>query len=139
MAILKTEILGSYIEINYETNEHEKLIKLIQNFKKRLEEFPVNVKTNNKTIIFLAALKIEDQLEDMKKIVLDNQINKKLIDDQKVSIEKLKEEIIITKDKLNDHNLQAIKESNKNLDIMDEINTLEKEIELIKSKIKNFI
>ena len=47
MPILKTEILGSEIEINYEEVEKERLTKLINQFKKRLSEFPQNGKINN--------------------------------------------------------------------------------------------
>ena len=39
MPILKIDILGSIIEINYEQNEYDKLIYLIKNFKNRLKEF----------------------------------------------------------------------------------------------------
>ena len=64
MPILKTKILGSQIEINFEESEREKLQHLISNFKKRLNEFPDNngrISTN--TILFLAALKAEDSEE----------------------------------------------------------------------------
>ena len=64
MPILKTEILGSEIEIIYEEAEKEKLIKLINHFKQRLSEFPQNGKINDKAIIFFSALKIEDELEE---------------------------------------------------------------------------
>ena len=57
MAILKIEILDSQIQINYEINEREKLINLIENFKKRLSDFPKNERISNNTIIFLAALR----------------------------------------------------------------------------------
>ena len=139
MPIFKTEILGSHIEINYEVNEHDKLNDLIQNFKKRLEEFPNNKKVNSKTVIFLAALKIEDELKEIKKNVYDNKVDNKLIENQELSIEQLKNEIITTKNKLNDSNLKISTQTNKHLNIIDEINILEKKIELIQSKIKKFI
>ena len=39
MPILETEIFGSKIKINYRKGEKEKLIDLIDRFKKRLLEF----------------------------------------------------------------------------------------------------
>ena len=117
MPIFKTEILGSHIEINYEVNEHDKLNDLIQNFKKRLEEFPNNKKVNSKTVIFLAALKIEDELKEIKKNVYDNKVDNKLIENQELSIEQLKNEIITTKNKLNDSNLKISTQTNKHLNM----------------------
>jgi cell division protein ZapA (FtsZ GTPase activity inhibitor) len=82
MPILKTEILGSEIEIIYEEVEKERLIKLINQFKQRLSEFPQNGKINNKAIIFLSALKIEDELEENKKLLLNNKIDKNKINEK---------------------------------------------------------
>ena len=39
MPILKTEILGSKIEINYEESEKDKLEIIIEKFKERLSNF----------------------------------------------------------------------------------------------------
>ena len=77
MPILKINILGSKIEINYQKDEKEKLIRLIEQFKLRLSELE-NLKgrfSDNK-IIFLAALKVEDDIFELKK-TLNNQ--KKMI------------------------------------------------------------
>ena len=39
MPKLKTEVLGSLIEIHYETSEKDKLINIINKFKKRLLDY----------------------------------------------------------------------------------------------------
>ena len=64
MPILKVKILGFQIEINYEEKEHKKLLNLIDNFKERLSEFSINGKYQNHKIMFLAALKVEDEIYD---------------------------------------------------------------------------
>ena len=66
MPTLKTEILGSIIEINYQKAEKEKLIRLIDRLSRRISEFNHNIgKISDSRIIFLAALKAEDQLEEI--------------------------------------------------------------------------
>ena len=63
MPILKTDILGTSIEINYRDGELDKLEKIIINFKNRLKEFEIHrEKVSDSKIIFLAALKVEDKL-----------------------------------------------------------------------------
>ena len=63
MPILKTEILGSIIEINYEVSEKNQLEIIIRNFKKRLLDLKnLQSKVSDKKILFLAALKAEDEL-----------------------------------------------------------------------------
>ena len=65
MPTLKTEILGSPIEINYEESEKEKLIKIIEKFNDRLLDFEnLRGKISDKKILILAALKAEDQIID---------------------------------------------------------------------------
>ena len=76
MPNLKTNILGTQIEINFNKNEQDRLHKLIENFKIRLKEFEQNRgKVSDSKIFLLAALKLEDELEElqalMKKITLD--------------------------------------------------------------------
>ena len=67
MPIYKTNILGTIFEINYEEKEHEKLLKIIERFNTRLNEFKhIKNKVSSNKIIFLAALKIESQLEEIK-------------------------------------------------------------------------
>ena len=65
MPTLKTEILGSPIEINYEESEKDKLIKIIEKFNDRLLDFDnLRGKISDKKILILAALKAEDQIID---------------------------------------------------------------------------
>ena len=74
MPILETEIFGSKIEINYREGEKEKLIDLIDRFKKRLLEFKdLQGKVTDSKILFLAALKTEDHIFDLnEKFLLQN-------------------------------------------------------------------
>ena len=56
MPKLKTEILGSQIEINYEEGEKDKLNKIIESFNKRLLDFrDLEGKVSDNKIFFLAA------------------------------------------------------------------------------------
>ena len=53
MPILEVNILGTKIEIDYQKNEKEKLILLIERFKQRLKEFDslITKFTDNKIIL----------------------------------------------------------------------------------------
>ena len=137
MPILKTEILGSEIEIIYEEIEKERLTKLINQFKKRLSEFSQNGKINDKSIIFLSALKIEDELEENKKLLLNNKIDKNKINEKSQIISKLNNQIILLKTETNEFHSNNVIESNKYLQILKKVQNLEKLIESIKTKIKD--
>jgi len=137
MPIHKTEILGSEIEIIYEEAEKEKLIKLINQFKQRLSKFPQNGKINDKAIIFLSALKIEDELEENKKLLLNNNVDKSKINKNSQIISKLNNQIILLKTENNELHSNNVIESNKYLKVLDKVQNLEKLIESIKTKIKD--
>ena len=137
MPILKIEILGSEIEIIYEEAEKEKLIKLINQFKQRLSKFPQNGKINDKAIIFLSALKIEDELEENKKLLLNNNADKNKINENSQIISKLNKQIILLKTETNELHSNNVIESNKYLQVLDKVQNLEKLIESIKTKIKD--
>ena len=137
MPILKTDILGSEIEIIYEEVEKERLTKLINQFKKRLSEIPQNGKINDKAIIFLSALKIEDELEENKKLLLNNKIDKNKINEKSQIISKLNNQIILLKTETNEFHSNNVIESNKYLQIIKKVQNLEKLIESIKTKIKD--
>ncbi len=65
MPTLKTEILGSFIEINYDNAEKNKLKKIIEKFNNRLLDFKnLEGKVSDNKILFLAALKAEDEIYD---------------------------------------------------------------------------
>ena len=99
MPILKTEILGTDIEINYEKNEYDKLNNLIEKFKIRLSQFSNDGRASSNQILFLAALKTEDELETMeKKINVD--ANEKDLQNKNIVIENLNKEIILLKKEL---------------------------------------
>ena len=136
MPNLKTIILGTQIEINFNKNEQDRLHKLIENFKIRLKEFEQNRgKVSDSKIFLLAALKLEDELEElqalMKKITLDKN---QYVKQNKIN-EDLTKEIIILKDKLNENNLKDSQNKNSNQDILDEIEKIESTLEKIELKI----
>ena len=139
MAILKIEILGSQIQINYEINEREKLINLIENFKKRLSDFPKNERISNNTIIFLAALKVEDQLAELKIVADKNTANIEKINKQVVTINKLNNEVTFLQDQLKELNLSNIYEKNISSNALEVLNSFEKKLESIQKKIKDTI
>ena len=107
MPTLKTEILGSPIEINYEESEKNKLIKIIEKFNDRLLDFEnLRGKISDKKILILAALKAEDQIIDKS---LTKEKETEIIDNQKkaININDITQEIIQLKDiesKLSDEN-----------------------------------
>ena len=107
MPTLKTEILGSPIEINYEESEKDKLIKIIEKFNDRLLDFEnLRGKISDKKILILAALKAEDQVVD-RNIMKEKETE--IINNQKkaININDITQEIIQLKDiesKLSDEN-----------------------------------
>ncbi|SVD58242.1 uncharacterized protein METZ01_LOCUS411096 [marine metagenome] len=136
MPILKTEILGSQIEINYEASERDKLQRLISNFKHRLNEFPnKDGRISNNTILFLAALKVEDQLEEIKSLVdKHKEYNNKTIKQKKI-IERMSKEIVFLKDKVNELNTFNLSKESRNSHVMEEITKLENMLQIIQKKI----
>jgi len=139
MSVFKVEILGSQIEINYEVDEREKLISLIENFKKRLSDFPNNERVSSNTIIFLAALKAEDQLAELKIVADKDKFNLEKIDNQDILIEKLNKEAALHQKKLKELNLLNIYEKNSSTNAVERISKLEKTLESIQKKIKDSI
>ena len=123
MPILKTEILGTNIEINYEKNEYDKLNNLIEKFKLRLSQFPNDGRASSNQILFLAALKTEDELETMKKKI-DVEANKEIILLKK-ELEKIKSSSISS---IQDNTLAIV-----------EIKELGKTTKLIQSRIKESV
>jgi len=136
MPILKTEILGSEIEINFEENERKKLLHLVEAFKKRLDEFAIiNSRTSNTTILFLAGLKIEDELNEANNLVHKNTKDEIEIVEQKNIIDRLKKEIVFLKDKIKELNDFSSSQKNSNSSAIEEINKLENIIQNIHNKI----
>ena len=142
MPILETEIFGSKIEINYRKGEKEKLIDLIDRFKKRLLEFKdLQGKVTDNKILFLAALKVEDHIFDLnEKFLLQNKekiVSKNLILDLDNKIK----EIINLKDKifiLNKENKRLKDLNEKALEEIDRVNSrLSASIKRILFELKN--
>ena len=138
MPILKTEILGTVIEISYEKNEYDKLNNLIEKFKIRLSQFPNDGRASSNQILFLAALKTEDELETMRKKI-DVNANEKNLQNKNLLIEDLNKEIILLKkelEKIKSSNISNIEDNNS---VLAEIKELEKITKLIQDRIKESV
>ena len=136
MTTLKTEILGSIIEINYQEAEKEKLERLISKLRKRISEFNHNIgQISDSKIIFLAALKAEDHLEEIENLLEKKDKEKKISNDQKNIINNLTKEIISLKDQIS--KLESHKSSYEEIDFktLKNINTIEDHLDKILHKI----
>ena len=136
MPTLKTEILGSIIEINYQEAEKEKLERLISKLRGRISEFNHNIgQISDSKIIFLAALKAEDHLEEIQNLLEKKDKEKKISNDQKNIINNLTKEIISLKDQIS--KLESHKSSYEEIDFktLKNINTIEDHLDKILHKI----
>ena len=136
MPTLKTEILGSIIEINYQKAEKEKLERLISKLRGRISEFNHNIgQISDSKIIFLAALKAEDHLEEIENLLEKKDKEKKISNDQKNIINNLTKEIISLKDQIS--KLESRKSSYEEIDFktLKNINTIEDHLDKILHKI----
>ena len=136
MPTLKTEILGSIIEINYQEAEKEKLERLISKLSRRISEFNHNIgQISDSKIIFLAALRAEDYLEEIENLLEKKDKEKKINDDQKNIINNLTKEIISLKDQIS--KLESHKSSYEEIDFktLKNINTIEDHLDKILHKI----
>ena len=101
MPILETEIFGSKIEINYKKGEKEKLIDLIERFKKRLLEFKdLQGKVTDNKLLFLAALKAEDHIFDLNEKFLVQNKEKIVYKNLSLELNNKTKEIINLKDEI---------------------------------------
>ena len=136
MPILEINILGSKIEIDYQENEKEKLIYLIEQFKLRLSELEnLKVRFADNKIIFLAALKAEDTIYELKKTIQDQ---KKIINSSNVKKENIDDkikEIINIKDQVFSLNEKNQKLENQNIINMKTIEKLNQKIVSLINKI----
>ena len=128
MPTLKTEILGSSIEINYEESEKEKLIKIIEKFNDRLLDFEnLRGKISDNKILILAALKAEDQIIEKS---LAKEKETEIIDNQKkeININDITQEIIQLKDTESKLNIENSKLKNLISKAFSELDRMEKNI-----------
>ena len=128
MPTLKTEILGSPIEINYEESEKEKLIKIIEKFNDRLLDFDnLRGKISDKKILILAALKAEDQIIEKS---LTKEKETEIIDNQKkaININNITQEIVQLKDIERKLNIENSKLKNLISKASSELDKMEKNI-----------
>ena len=135
MPTLKTEILGSPIEINYEESEKDKLIKIIEKFNDRLLDFEnLRGKISDKKIIILAALKAEDQIIENS---LTNEKETEIINNKKkeININDITQEIIQLKDTESKLNIENSKLKNLISKAFSELDKMEKNIIDLTNKI----
>ena len=128
MPTLKTEILGSTIEINYQESEKDKLIKIIEKFNDRLLDFDnLRGKISDKKILILAALKAEDQVIDRS---LTKEKETEIINNKKkeININDITQEIIQLKDKESELNIENSKLKNLISKAFNELDKMEKKI-----------
>ena len=128
MPTLKTEILGSPIEINYEESEKDKLIKIIEKFNDRLLDFEnLRGKISDKKILILAALKAEDQIIEKS---LTKEKETEIIDNQKkaININDITQEIVQLKDIERKLNIENSKLKNLISKAFSELDKMEKNI-----------
>ena len=128
MPTLKTEILGSLIEINYEKSEKDKLIKIIEKFNDRLLDFEnLRGKISDKKILIFAALKAEDQIIDK---TLTKEKEEEIINNQKkaININDITQEIIQLKDIKNKLNIENNELKNLISKAFSELDNMEKNI-----------
>ena len=128
MPTLKTEILGSPIEINYEESEKEKLIKIIEKFNDRLLDFEnLRGKISDKKILILAALKAEDQIIERS---LTKEKETEIINNKKkeININDITQEIIQLKDIESKLNVENSKLKNLISKAFSELDKMEKNI-----------
>ena len=136
MPTLKIEILGSIIEINYQEAEKEKLERLISRLRERINEFNHSAgQISDSKIIFLAALKAEDHLEETENLLEKKDKEKNISDDQKNIIDNLTKEIILLKDQIS--KLEKHKSSYEEIDFktLKNINTIEDHLNKVLQKI----
>ena len=164
MPILKTDILGSSLEINYDENELEKLNKLIKNFKKKINKYPNKDRIGKFSLIFLLAIKLEDQIYELEKLLQISKENtnndKKLIENNNLEINDILKKYedglsIINKQNSDiekfENNIKSLKNdldiaNNKNLNNTDltqkalsEIENLDSNVKSLKLKISSFL
>ena len=128
MPTLKTEILGSPIEINYEESEKDKLIKIVERFNDRLLDFDnLRGKISDKKILILAALKAEDQIIEKN---LTKEKEEEIINNKKkeININDITQEIIQLKDIENKLNIENSKLKNLISKAFSELDKMEKNI-----------
>ena len=128
MPTLKTEILGSPIEINYEEFEKDKLIKIIEKFNDRLLDFEnLRGKISDKKILILAALKAEDQIIDRS---LTKEKETEILNNKKkeININDITQEIIQLKDMESKLNVENSKLKNLISKAFSELDKMEKNI-----------
>ena len=130
MPIIKTEILGTIVEINYEKEEKDRLEHIINKFNERVLDFKnLEGKISDAKILYLAALKAEDEVADL----LKQRIEEKDKKNSKINtIEEVNKEIIKLKDKIEELRTE-------NINLKNLCSTAYAELEKIENNIDGFI
>jgi len=132
----KTEILGSIIEINYEENEKNKLLKIISQFNDRLSDFKnLQGKISDNKILFLTALKAEDKIDDLINQIAKNKENHIKKNEQSLYQNELTKEIIKLKDKVKELNIESERLANIHSIAFEELDKIEIQLNNFTNKI----
>ena len=138
MPNLKTEILGLEVEISYQKDEKNKLLRIINKFNSRIKEFEhASGQVTQSKIIYLAALKAEDYIEEIEQVLQNKSKEEIDYNNYQKIIENLTKEIILLKDsldKLKEKNSYLEKNNNLNLK---KIEKIEKILDRVNNKIIN--
>ena len=136
MPTLKTEILGSIVEIKYQEAEKEKLERIISRFSDRISEFNHNIaQITDSKIIFLAALKVEDQLEEIENLLEKKDKEKEISKGQTNRINNLTKEIISLKDQISKLESNELLYEDTNTKVLNAVNAIEVQLDKVIQKI----
>jgi len=139
MPTLKTTIFNSAIDLNYEIEDKDKLLQLVENLNNRLKKYNyLNGKVSDSKIIILASLAIEDDLMEQKKLISKQLSTSSDLKVKEVQVEKLSSEIVILKDKILLLELKLNEINKRDFLIEDEIDEINNQVEHLNKSILSF-
>jgi len=139
MPTLKTTIFNSAIDLNYEIEDKDKLLQLVENLNNRLKKYNyLNGKVSDSKIIILASLAIEDDLMEQKKLISKQFSTSSDLKVKEVQVEKLSSEIVILKDKILLLELKLNEINKRDFLIEDEIDEINNQVEHLNKSILSF-
>ena len=138
MPKLKTTILNSSIDINYEEGDKDKLLQLIENLNNRLKKYNhLKGKVSDNKIIILASLEVEDELIEKQKLISAQSLISNALKAKELQVEKLSSEIISLKDKIHQLESKLDESNNKDFLVENEIDEINKQIENLNKSMLN--
>jgi len=139
MPTLNTTIFNSAIDLNYEIEDKDKLLQLVENLNNRLKKYNyLNGKVSDSKIIILASLAIEDDLMEQKKLISKQFSTSSDLKVKEVQVEKLSSEIVILKDKILLLELKLNEINKRDFLIEDEIDEINNQVEHLNKSILSF-